>query len=190
VSRLVRNLVLAAAGAVILTSMAVPAMAGSRTLRFLVQVDDGCVEVYGGPREHAVVKLMASDGTVRRQVEGRTDRRGELVACGFRGTNARIQRGDTIKVRSGHVRRQVRIPTTTPTIDLAADVVSGRAPIGSQLHFWAVDGHQILDGHLKVVADPHWSFDFSADVDLTSRTPIFVSVARRGITVEGWIQTP
>jgi len=188
VSRLVRNLVLAAIGALTLTTMAVPAMAGSQSVRFLVQVDDGCVEVSGGPRDHTVVRLVAPDGTVRRRVEKRTDRWGELLACGFRG-DARIQRGDTIKVRSGAVRRQVRIPTS-PTVDLAADVISGRAAIGSVLHIAAINGPEMEVEHVKVGADPQWSLDLSDVVDLTSRTAIWVSVVRQGITIEGLIQTP
>jgi hypothetical protein len=170
--------------------MAVPVMAGSQSLRLLVNVDTGCVEVTSRARQQSVVTLRAQDGTIRRRSEGRTDRYGEFVACLFPGGRGRIHRGDTIVARSGALRRQVTIPTAVPTIDLAADVISGRAPIGSLLHLAAVDGHDILDGHVKVATDPTWSFDFSPDLDLTSRTAIFYSVVRQGITVESWIQTP
>jgi hypothetical protein len=190
VSRLVRNLVLAATGAMVLNAMAVPTMAGSQPLRMLVQVDDGCVEVYGRPRQQTVIRLVAENGTVRRRVEGRTNRFGEFVTCGFRGTEGRIQRGDTVRVRSGAVRRQARIPTSTPVIDVESDVVSGRARIGSTLRLAAVDQSGVYEIPVKIGDDGGWAHDFSRQIDLTQRTAIFLSVSRRGITVEGWIQTP
>ena len=90
--------------------MAVPAMAGSQSLRFTVNVDMACVDGQAVPREQFVVRLRAADGTVRRRVEGRTDRYGEFVACLFAGSKAKIHRGETIQVRVGVVQRQVRIP--------------------------------------------------------------------------------
>jgi hypothetical protein len=190
VSRLLRNLVLAAAGALTLTVMAVPAMAGSQTLRFTVNVDLACVDGQARPREQFVVKLRAVDGTVRRRVEGRTDRYGEFVACFFPSSRARIHRGETIQVRSGVARRQVRIPTALPAIDLATNVVSGRARLGSRLQVAAVDESQIHTAVVKVGDDGQWAYNFSPHIDLTVRTAISVGIERQGITVESWIQTP
>jgi hypothetical protein len=189
VSRLLRTLVLATIGALTLAAIAMPAAAGSRSLKLLINVDNGCVEGQGRPRETFVVRLRAPDGTIRRRVDGRSDRWGEFVACRFAG-QSRIRRGDTVLVRAGHVRRQVRIPTAVPTVDLAADVVSGRAPLGSRLQVVAVDRHQAHFGLAKTADDGRWSYDFASQVDLTANTAILVGVVRQGITIEAWIQTP
>jgi hypothetical protein len=189
VSRLLRTLVLATIGTLMLAAIAMPATAGSRSLKLFINVDNGCVEGQGRPRERFVVRLRAPDGTIRRRVEGRSDRWGEFVACRFHGQD-RIRRGDLVLVRAGQVRRQVRIPTAVPSIDLETDVVSGRAPLGSRLQVVAVDRHQTQFGLTKTADDGRWSYDFASQMDLTANTAILVGVVRRGITVEAWIQTP
>ena len=121
-------------------SLAGVVAAAPRPITFELFIGDSCV--YGHARSNSFLKVIITDKSGIQKGRGavETDPEGYWSACMQQGVRP-LAPGDSIKVtdfESGQ-KRSFKVPTLTAKVDRGANVVSGKAPTGSNVEIEAFD---------------------------------------------------
>jgi hypothetical protein len=181
------------AGGLLAGTLATGVSAAPRPLTMQVVIGDYCV--YGGAKPNTTVKVVIRDSSG--DVKGRqvviVDPYGGWYGCTDYGDV--ITGGDRIKVadfETGQTRK-FTVPRITIDANRVTDVVSGKAPAGSQLmlevadYDWSYFGLDDYDDVAYVTASGAgaYSFDFSTDgIDLGGGAMVMVTWSNASGTVQ------